>query len=65
MVDFIKNGPSGYHVEINGEYRGKVTRVEDWTIRGTRIRWQAESKNKVVKGSAPTRKEAAEFLKAK
>lgn len=61
MIEFIKQ-PGFYHVEIDGVYRGRVRRVEDWTVRGTRVRWQAETKNGRVLGSAPTRKEAAQFF---
>lgn len=64
MIEFVKM--SGfYHVEIDGLYRGRVKKIEDWTVRGTSIRWEATSKNGVYKGSGKTRKEAAEFLRAK
>lgn len=61
QVEFVKM-VGLYHVEIDGNYRGRVKRVEDWTARGTRIRWESYSKNGVFKGSGSTRNEAAQYL---
>lgn len=60
-IEFIKM-VGFYRVKIDGEYRGTVKKFEDWTVRGTSIRWQAQSKNGVYKGSALTRREAADLL---
>lgn len=51
-----------YHVEICGRYAGKVSRIEDWTVRGKSVRWQAEKMGKVV-GNGKTRIEAARLLR--
>ncbi len=42
---------------------GSVRRMEDWTVRGTRVRWEAYRTGNFI-GSAPTRKEAASLLRA-
>lgn len=62
MIKFIK-ASGKYRVEIDGAYRGHVKRVEDWTTRGDRIRWEAVSRGGIYKGSAATRNDAAMFLK--
>lgn len=63
-VKFIK-ADGKYRVEIDGVYRGHVKRVEDWTVRGSRIRWEAYSRGCTYLGSAPTRKMAAEYLRVR
>lgn len=52
-----------YFVLSENEHVGLVRRVEHWTVRGTRIVWQAQRRGRVF-GSAETRKEAAELLTA-
>jgi hypothetical protein len=51
-----------YRVEINGSYAGRVRRVEDWTVRGTRVRWEALTRRGVFLGDGPTRKQAVQWL---
>lgn len=41
---------------------GVVRKVERWTVRGTRIEWEAYRKGNCVGTSFATRKEAAEYL---
>lgn len=60
-VEFIKVHGL-YHVEVRGLYAGKVRKFEDWTTRGSSVRWQAETKNGRVIGSGKTRGEAASLL---
>lgn len=40
---------------------GSVKRKEDWTVRGTRVRWEAWTKGRYI-GSDSTRKAAAALL---
>lgn len=63
MINFRKM-TGHYQVEIDGIRRGNVKRVEHWTVRGNRISWDATDRRGVHKGSAPTRAQAAEYLKA-
>jgi hypothetical protein len=66
MVEFVRrHGTNSYRVEIDGRYVGSVRRVEDWTVRGTRVRWEATTRGGRFLGDGPTRKVAAQFLVAK
>lgn len=57
-----KPGTYAYKVWIDGEFRGTVSKVDNWVVRGTRITWEARSKNNLYKGQASTRIAAAQFL---
>lgn len=62
MFTFTKTKSfAGYVVYENGVRRGVIRKVENWTVRGTRIGWQAYYKNS-YKGECATRKEAVELL---
>lgn len=48
-------------VRAGGKLVGRVKRIEDWTVRGTRVRWEAWSKGCYI-SSEQTRKAAAALL---
>lgn len=52
-----------YFVEQDGQLLGSVQKREMWTVRGSRVMWDAYRKG-VSKGSAQTRQEAALILTA-
>lgn len=53
---------AGYVVYDGNKRCGIVRKVEHWTVRGTRIGWQAYFKSTYM-GEAATRNEAAGLLK--
>lgn len=52
---------AGYVVYADDKRRGVIRKVEHWTVRGTRVGWQAYSKSTYM-GEAATRNEAAKLL---
>lgn len=52
---------NAYFVISGGKIVGKVRKVENWVVRGTRISWEAYQAGKYV-GSYETRKAAGESL---
>lgn len=48
-------------VWIGTKLVGRVKRIEDWTVRGTSVRWEAWTKDRYI-GSESTRKAAAALL---
>lgn len=63
-VTFRKSKATSAHfVYADDILIGSTKKVEDWTVRGSSVRWEAWRKGKYV-GSANTRKEAAELLQS-
>ncbi len=51
-----------YSVSVEGKFVGHVRRHDAWTVRGTRITWEAIRNGDVVHTGANSRKEAADHL---
>lgn len=64
MFEF-KQLERGYMVLIDGEYRGKVEKLDSWTTRGSSISWIARGRSGSYRGTDKTRIGAAMLLKAK
>lgn len=62
LIKIDRNRKVGYRVIENDVKIGCVYKREDWTVRGSRIEWEAIKNDGTYIGSYPTRKKAIEAL---
>lgn len=63
MILYQQDAAGNSEVFYDGVRIGVVRKREDWTVRGTRIRWEAWRKGKCITSDAFTRNEAVEALR--